>query len=109
MKSKTLKQFLAEKRKAEAQTSTAVIDTLNTLRNVRRGAYAGSAVIVTVTDLEGNVLADAGIDGEDFDGLRPALIEAFRETLITKFAFAKSKCVRMERLIAECDPQNPQR
>lgn len=109
MKSKTLKQFLAEKRKSDVQTSTAVIDTLNTLRSVRNDAYAGSVLIITITDLEGNVLADAGINGEDFNELRPALVEAFCQTLITKFAFAKARCAKMEQLIAKCDPKNPQR
>lgn len=39
MKSKTLKQFLAEKRKAYAQSAEAVMKTLETLTNVKDGSY----------------------------------------------------------------------
>lgn len=53
MKSKTLKQFLAEKRKAYAQSAEAVMKTLDTLTHVRGNAYNGSAVIINITDLEG--------------------------------------------------------
>ena len=70
MKSKTLKQFLAEKRKAEAQRPEAVMKTLETLTNVKDGSYYASAVIINITDLEGNVLADAAINGEQLDDLR---------------------------------------
>ncbi len=89
MKSKTLKQFLAEKRKAYAQSAEAVMKTLDTLTHVSGNAYNGSAVIINITDLEGKVLADAAINGEFFDALRPHLVEAYRQTLAEKSTFAE--------------------
>lgn len=67
MKSKTLKQFLAEKRKLDVQRTKAVMDTLDKLTHVNDNSYCGSAVIINITDLEGEVLADAAINGEFFD------------------------------------------
>ena len=39
MEPKTLKQFLAEKRKADAQRPEVVMKTLETLTNVKDGSY----------------------------------------------------------------------
>lgn len=63
MKSETLKQFLAEKRKSDVQRDVAVMDTLYKLTHVNDNSYFGSAVIINITDLEGRVLADAAING----------------------------------------------
>lgn len=52
MKSKTLKQFLAEKRKADVQRPEAVMNTLDKLTCVSGSSYYGSAVIINITDLE---------------------------------------------------------
>ena len=49
MKSKTLKQFLAEKRKADAQRPEVVMKTLETLTNVKDGSYYASAVIINLS------------------------------------------------------------
>lgn len=89
MKSKTLKQFLAEKRKSDVQRDVAVMDTLDKLTDVNDNSYCGSAVIINITDLEGRVLADAAINGEFFDALRPHLVEAYRQTLAEKSTFAE--------------------
>ena len=51
MKSKTLKQFLAEKRKADVQRPEAVMNTLDTLMHVSGSSYCGSAVIINITAL----------------------------------------------------------
>lgn len=89
MKSETLKQFLAEKRKSDVQRTKAVMDTLDKLTHVNDNSYCGSAVIINITDLEGEVLADAAINGEFFDALRPHLVEAYRQTLAEKSTFAE--------------------
>lgn len=107
MKSKTLKQFLADKRKAEAQSAEAVMKTLNTLTNVKDGSYYASAVIINITDLEGNVLADAAINGEQLDDLRVALVEAYRQTLMAKEVFVRYNLRKMQNLINDLDPEGP--
>lgn len=89
MKSKTLKQFLAEKRKTDAQHPEAIMKALDELTNVHPGEYYGSAVIINITDLEGKVLADAAINGEQLEDLRVALMEAYRQTLMTKEVFVR--------------------
>lgn len=107
MKSKTLKQFLAEKRKADVQRPEAVMNTLDTLMHVSGSSYYGSAVIINITDLEGNVLADAAINGEQLEDLRLALIEAYRQTLIAKEVFARYNLRKMQNLINDLDPEGP--
>ena len=105
MKSKTLKQFLAEKRKAYAQSAEAVMKTLDTLTHVRGNAYNGSAVIINITDLEGRVLADAAINGEFFDALRPHLVEAYRQTLAEESNFAEYNLRKMQCMVKALDPE----
>lgn len=107
MKSKTLKQFLAEKRKAYAQSAEAVMKTLDTLTHVSGNAYNGLAVIINITDLEGKVLADAAINGEQFEDLRLALVEAYRQTLIAKEVFVRCNLHKMQNLIIDLDPEGP--
>lgn len=107
MKSKTLKQFLAEKRKADAQSAETVMKTLDALTHVSGNAYNGSAVIINITDLEGKVLADAAINGEQLEDLHLALIEAYRQTLIAKEASARYNLRRMQNLISVLDPEGP--
>ena len=107
MKSKTLKQFLTEKRKADVQRPEAVMNTLDKLTCVSGSSYYGSAVIINITDLEGNVLADAAINGEQLEDLRLALIEAYRQTLIAKEASARFNLHRMQNLIIALDPEGP--
>lgn len=51
MKSKTLKQFIAEKRKSDVQRPDAVMKALDRLTSVKDGVYYGSAVIINITDL----------------------------------------------------------
>ena len=97
MKSKTLKQFLAEKRKADVQRPEAVMNTLDKLTCVSGSSYYGSAVIINITDLEGNVLADAAINGEQLEDLRLALIEAS----------ARYNLRIMQNLISVLDPEGP--
>ena len=104
MKSKTLKQFLAEKRKAEAQRPEAVMKTLETLTNVKDGSYYASAAIINITDLEGNVLADAAINGEQLDDLRVALVEAYRQTLTAKEPVLRYNLRKMEDMINGLKP-----
>lgn len=101
----TLKQFLAEKRKAYAQSAEAVMKTLDTLTHVSGNAYFGSAVIINITDLEGKVLADAAINGEFFDALRPHLVEAYRQTLAEKSIFAEYNLRKMQCMIKALDPE----
>lgn len=105
MKSKTLKQFLAEKRKSDVQRPDAVMKALDRLTSVKDGVYYGSAVIINITDLEGNVLADAAINGEQLDDLRVALIEAYRQTLMAKKTVAACEVCKMQRFINELNPQ----
>lgn len=107
MKSKTLKQFLADKRKAEAQSAEAVMKTLDTLTHVNGNAYNGSAVIINITDLEGNVLADAAINGEQLEDLRLALVEAYRQTLMAKEVFVRYNLRKMQNIINDLDPEGP--
>lgn len=107
MKSKTLKQFLAEKRKLDVQHTKAVMDTLDKLTHVNDNSYCGSAVIINITDLEGEVLADAAINGEFFDALRPHLVEAYRQTLIAKEVFVRYNLHKMQNLIIDLDPEGP--
>ena len=104
MKSKTLKQFLAEKRKADAQRPEVVMKTLETLTNVKDGSYYGSAVIINITDLEGNVLADAAINGEQLDDLCIALVEAYRQTLMAKEPVLRYNLRKMEDMINGLKP-----
>ena len=104
MKSKTLKQFLAEKRKLDVQRDVAVMDTLDKLTHVNDNSYCGSAVIINITDLEGKVLADAAINGEQLDDLRVALIEAYRQTLMAKETVAACEVRKMQRFINELNP-----
>lgn len=104
MKSKTLKQFLAEKRKSDVQRPDAVMKALDRLTSVKDGVYYGSAVIINITDLEGNVLADAAINGEQLDDLRVALIEAYRQTLMAKENVAACEVRKMQRFINELNP-----
>lgn len=105
MKSKTLKQFLAEKRKSDVQRAEAVMDTLDKLTYVNDNSYCGSAVIINIVDLEGKVLADAAINGEHFDALRPHLVEAYRQTLADKEVFAAYDLRKMQNLITSLDPE----
>lgn len=105
MKSKTLKQFLAEKRKSDVQRDVAVMDTLDKLTNVNDNSYCGSAVIINITDLEGKVLADAAINGEFFDALRPHLVEAYRRTLVKKSIFAEYNLRKMQCMIKSLNPE----
>lgn len=107
MKSKTLKQFLAEKRKADAQSAETVMKTLDALTHVSGNAYNGSAVIINITDLEGNVLADAAINGEQLEDLRVALVEAYRQTLMTKEVFVRYNLRKMQAMIDGLDPEGP--
>lgn len=107
MKSKTLKQFLTEKRKAYAQSAEAVMKTLDTLTHVSGNAYNGLAVIINITDLEGKVLADAAINGEQFEDLRLALVEVYRQTLIAKEVFVRCNLYKMQNLIIDLDPEGP--
>lgn len=107
MKSKTLKQFLAERRKSEVQTADAVMKAVDTLAHVKDGAYFGSAVIINITDLEGKVLTDAAINGEMLDALRPHLVEAYRQTLIAKEVFVRYNLHKMQNLIIDLDPEGP--
>ena len=107
MKSKTLKQFLAEKRKADAQSAETVMKTLDALTHVSGNAYNGSAVIINITDLEGNVLADAAINGEQLEDLRVALMEAYRQTLMTKEVFVRYNLRKMQAMIDGLDPEGP--
>lgn len=107
MKSKTLKQFLAEKRKTDAQHPEAIMKALDELTNVHPGEYYGSAVIINITDLEGKVLADAAINGEQLEDLRVALIEAYRQTLIAKEVFVRYNLHKMQNLIIDLDPEGP--
>lgn len=104
MKSKTLKQFLAEKRKSDVQRPDAVMKALDRLTSVKDGVYYGSAVIINITDLEGNVLADAAINGEQLDDLRVALIEAYRQTLMAKETVVACEVRKMQRFINELNP-----
>ena len=104
MKSKTLKQFLADKRKAEAQSAEAVMKTLDTLTHVNGNAYNASAVIINITDLEGNVLGDAAINGEQLDDLRVALVEAYRQTLMAKEPVLRYNLRKMEDMINGLKP-----
>lgn len=104
MKSKTLKQFLAEKRKADVQRPEVVMKTLETLTNVKDGSYYASAVIINITDLEGNVLADAAINGEQLDDLRVALVEAYRQTLMAKEPVLRYNLRKMEDMINGLKP-----
>lgn len=105
MKSKTLKQFLAEKRKSDVQRTKAVMDTLDKLTHVNDNSYCGSAVIINITDLEGEVLADAAINGEFFDALRPHLVEAYRQTLAEKSTFAEHNLRKMQCMVKALDPE----
>ena len=105
MKSKTLKQFIAEKRKSDVQRPDAVMKALDRLTSVKDGVYYGSAVIINITDLEGNVLADAAINGEQLEDLRVALIEAYRQTLMAKETVAACEVRKMQRFINELNPQ----
>lgn len=105
MKSKTLKQFLAEKRKLDVQRDVAVMDTLDKLTHVNDNSYCGSAVIINITDLEGKVLADAAINGEFFDALRPHLVEAYRQTLAEKSTFVECNLRKMQCMIKSLDPE----
>lgn len=105
MKSKTLKQFLAEKRKLDVQRTKAVMDTLDKLTHVNDNSYCGSAVIINITDLEGEVLADAAINGEFFDALRPHLVEAYHQTLAEKSTFAEYNLRKMQCMIKGLDPE----
>ena len=105
MKSKTPKQFLAEKRKLDVQRTKAVMDTLDKLTHVNDNSYCGSAVIINITDLEGEVLADAAINGEFFDALRPHLVEAYRQTLVEKSTFAEHNLRKMQCMIKALDPE----
>lgn len=104
MKSKTLKQFLAEKRKADAQSAETVMKTLDALTHVSGNAYNGSAVIINITDLEGNVLADAAINGEQLEDLRVALMEAYRQTLMAKEPVLRYNLRKMEDMINGLKP-----
>lgn len=107
MKSKTLKQFLAEKRKAEVQTPEAVIQALRNLQPLNSDSYNASALIVNVTDLDGRVLTNAAINGEDFGAaVLYALIDAYRMTLASKAEFAKYRLNEMERIVKEFTPEN---
>lgn len=104
MKSKTLKQFLAEKRKADVQRPEAVMNTLDKLTCVSGSSYYGSAVIINITDLEGNVLADAAINGEQLEDLRVALMEAYRQTLMAKEPVLRYNLRKMEDMINGLKP-----
>ena len=81
MKSKTLKQFLTEKRKADVQRPEAVMNTLDKLTCVSGSSYYGSAVIINITDLEGKVLADAAINGEQLEDFSRFSLKSWRFTL----------------------------
>lgn len=107
MKSKTLKQFLAEKRKTDVQRADAVMKALDALTHVKDGSYYGSAVIINITDLEGNTLADAAINGEQLDDLRPHLVEAYRRTLMAKETIAAYNLRKMQNIINDLDPERP--
>lgn len=107
MKSKTLKQFLAERRKSEVQTADAVMKAVGTLAHVKDGAYFGSAVIINITDLEGKVLTDAAINGEMLDALRPHLVEAYRQTLMAKEVHVAYNLRKIQNTINTYDPERP--
>ena len=107
MKSKTLKQFLTEKRKADAQHPEAVMKALNGLTKVHPGEYYGSAVIINITDLEGKVLADAAVNGEALDVFLPHCVEAYRQTLIAKSIHVDYTLRKMQNLINDLDPKGP--
>ena len=127
MKSETLKQFLAEKRKSDVQRDVAVMDTLDKLTHVNDNSYCGSAVIINITDLEGEVVAvgrvrlqvdvqvvelplhmdvrpvAAGVRSEGAIGAH--LVEAYRQTLAEKSTFAEYNLRKMQCMIKGLDPE----
>lgn len=107
MKSKTLKQFLTEKRKADVQRPEAVMNTLDKLTCVSGSSYYGSAVIINITDLEGNVLADAAVNGEALDTFLPHCVEAYRQTLMAKEIHVNYTLRKMQNFINALDPEGP--
>ena len=107
MKSKTLKQFLAEKRKTDAQHPEAIMKALDELANIHPGEYYGSAVIINITDLEGKVLADAAVNGEALDTFLPHGVEAYRQTLMAKEIHVNYTLRKMQNFINALDPEGP--
>lgn len=107
MKSKTLKQFLTEKRKADVQRPEAVMNTLDKLTCVSGSSYYGSAVIINITDLEGKVLADAAVNGEALNTFLPHCVEAYRQTLMAKEIHVNYTLRKMQNFINDLDPEGP--
>lgn len=107
MKSKTLKQFLTEKRKADVQRPEAVMNTLDKLTCVSGSSYYGSAVIINITDLEGKVLADAAVNGEALNTFLPHCVEAYRQTLMAKEIHVNYTLRKMQNFINALDPEGP--
>lgn len=69
-------------------------------------AYAAGwdAETPSVTGAEA-YLADAAINGEFFDALRPHLVEAYRQTLAEKSTFAEYNLRKMQCMIKGLDPE----
>lgn len=110
MKSKTLKQFLAEKRKTDAQCPEAVMKALDELTHVRPGEYWSITVrpsLSTSPTSKGKVLADAAVNGEALDTFLPHCVEAYRQTLIAKEIHVNYTLRKMQNFINDLDPEGP--
>lgn len=92
------KKKLTARRKEETQSIDNTIKAINTLRSLTEGKFMGSGVIITMTDLSGNVMCDAMVDGAYFDAVKDSVNNSLTKTLELKAANLRGKLKECEKI-----------
>lgn len=89
-KKTTIADWLEEKRKQEVESTDSKINVIKNLPGAK-DKYFASGVVITITDLAGNILTDSLINGENFEEIRILIINAYKKTLKSRSQFLQSK------------------
>lgn len=76
----TIADLLKEKRIQAVESTDSKINAIKNLQQSKDKYYA-SGIIMTITDLSGKVISDSIMNGEDFEEIRPYIINAYKKTL----------------------------
>lgn len=96
----TITDLLKEKRMQEVESTDSKINAIKKLQDAQ-DKYSASGLVVKITDLSGNVLADSIINGEDFEEIRPLIIKAYKKTLKLRSRILQSKVNECNNLIGD--------
>lgn len=91
----TMADLQKEKRIQDVESTDSKINAIKNLQGAK-DKYISSGVVITITDLSGKILSDSIMNGEDFEEIRPLIINAYKKTL--KF---RSQCLQHK--VNECN------